>query len=251
LLRGHPSGSLDSRRQSPRSEGRQGAAGADRLGATLLALALRLVEVGSNLHGDEVRAYRVVSGSIGTVFDLLVGEHATEVTPPLYFLLAWASAHLGDSLNWIRLPSIVFGTATVPVVYALARRVKDDVAAAVAALLVALSPFAIFYATEGRAYATMAFLVTVSTLALLKALEDGAGRWWIVYAACGCAALYTHYTAVFVIATQALWSLAAFPERCGPSASPAPRSWSRTCRGCLSSPSRRGRGSRTSSTARS
>ena len=44
------------------------------------------------------------------------------------------------------------------------------------AAFVALSPFAIFYSTEARPYATMAFLVALSSLALISALEDGASR---------------------------------------------------------------------------
>ena len=179
---------------------------------TLVGAALRVAEVGSNLYGDEVRAYRVVRGSLGQLFDLLLGEQATEATPPLYFLLAWASAHLGDSLNWIRLPSIVLGTATVPIVYAIGRKAGGVGAGLIAAALVALSPFAIFYSTEGRSYATMAFLVATSTLALLKALEHGERRWWVLYGLAAVGALYTHYTSVFVIAAQAAWALACFRE---------------------------------------
>ena len=88
---------------------------------TLVGAANRAAETGATCTGDEIRAYRVVRGSLGQLFDLLLGEQATEATPPLYFLLAWLSAHLGDSLNWIRLPSFALGVATIPLVYVLAR----------------------------------------------------------------------------------------------------------------------------------
>ncbi len=178
-----------------------------------MGLALRVQEVGSNLHGDEVRAFRVVRGSISELFDLLLGQSATEATPPFYFLLAWGSAHLGDSLNWIRLPSIVLGTAMVPVVFALGRKAGGVAAGLVAAAIVALSPYAVFYSTEGRAYATMAFLVAVSTLALLTALERNEAGWWFLYGLAVTAAMYTQYTAVFVVGTQAIWALLCFRER--------------------------------------
>ena len=132
----------------------------------------------------------------------------TSITPPLHYGLAWLSLKLGgDDTELVRLPSLIFGTALVPLVYAWTRRVGDSFAALLAALLITLSPFAIWYADEARAYATMMFLVALSTLALLRAL-DGRGRvWWLVHVICACAALWSHYTAVFVIVAQAAWAV--------------------------------------------
>ena len=48
--------------------------------------------------------------------------HRCENTPPLHFTLAWLTSQFGDPAATIRLPSIVFGAATVPVVYAFGRR---------------------------------------------------------------------------------------------------------------------------------
>ncbi len=75
----------------------------------------------------------------------------------------------------------------------------------------ALSPFAIFYSTEARAYETMMFFVAVSSLALLSALERERTLWWAVYVLASLGALYCHYTAVFVLGVQAVW--AAFTYR--------------------------------------
>jgi MFS family permease len=75
-----------------------------------------------------------------------------------------------------------------------------------AAALMALSPFAIFYSDEARAYATMMLLVTISTLALLRALDGPRRAWWAVFAVSSCAALWSHYTAVFAIAAQTAWA---------------------------------------------
>ena len=85
-----------------------------------------------------------------------------------------------------------------------------------AAALWVLSPFVLFYGTEGRAYATLAFFVALSTLALLLRAADraaalvGALRAGAVRRACT-----RHYTAVFVLAAQAGWALAAHRERAG------------------------------------
>jgi uncharacterized membrane protein len=87
---------------------------------TAVALLLRLSQLHQSLGGDEVFSYQDIFGrSFGAV---LTTVHAGgENSPPLFFLLAWATAKLGDSTVWLRLPSVVAGTATVVVVYAIAR----------------------------------------------------------------------------------------------------------------------------------
>src|SRR5439155_1296281 len=100
----------------------------------------------------------------------------------------------------------------IPLVYLLGLRTVGRAAALVAAALTAMSPFMIFYSTEARGYEVMVVLVMLSTLALLAALESGRARWWVAYAACSCAAVYTHYTSGFALAAQLLWVLWAHPE---------------------------------------
>ena len=108
---------------------------------------------------------------------------------------------------WIRLSSILFSAATVPVVYLLGRQAVGRAAGLVGAAVVTLSPFAVYYGVEARPYATMAFFVALSTLALLKALDSRSLVWWLVYSLAAAGAAYTHYTSVFVLAVQAIWSL--------------------------------------------
>ena len=57
----------------------------------------------------------------------------------------------GDSTVLVRLPSLVLGTAAIPVVFLLGRRVAGTRVGLFAAAILALSPFAIFYSTEARA----------------------------------------------------------------------------------------------------
>ena len=64
----------------------------------------------------------------------------------------------------------------------------------------------------------------------------GAGRrrrrWWVTYAVSACAALWCHYTAVFVLAAGAGWALWAHRDPGVRSRSPTPRWRSGTSRGC-------------------
>jgi hypothetical protein len=171
---------------------------------TVVGLGLRLVVVRDSLFGDELYMFRIVHDhGLGHVFHTV---RETEKTPPLGFLLVWATTRLGDSEVWLRLPSLLFGTALVPLAYALGVRTVGRAAGVVAAAILALDPFAIFYATEARAYAALAFLAGLSTLTLLSALEGGGRRRWAAYGLSALALLYTHYLGAPVLVVQAAWA---------------------------------------------
>jgi serine acetyltransferase len=181
---------------------------------TLLGLALRIANFGESLLGDELSTYWIVGGhSLDEVLSSV--RSGDEITPPLYFVLAWLSLEAGGP-EWIRLPSLVAGAASIPLVYLLGVRTVSRGAGLVGAAVMALSPFMIYYSTEGRAYALMIALVVGSTLVMLAALRTGRARWWIVYALCSCAALYSHYTSVFPLAAQFAWVLWAHRQAARP-----------------------------------
>jgi 4-amino-4-deoxy-L-arabinose transferase-like glycosyltransferase len=175
-------------------------------GLTLLGLAIRLANLDQSLFGDELSTYWIVEGhSLGDVVSSVRSDD--EITPPLYFILAWLSLQVDSGLEWMRLPSLIAGTATIPLVYLLGMRTVSWAAGLVGAAVTALSPFMIYYSTEARSYALMIALLTASTLALLAALRGGRARWWGVYALSACGALYSHYTSVFPLAAQFAWVL--------------------------------------------
>jgi len=178
------------------------------LGAvTLVGLLLRLPSFNSSLAGDEISTYFIVVGhSLGRV--LLLVHSNLETTPPLYFVLAWATKGiLASPAQSIRLVSLVTGTAAIPLTFLLGLWTVGRRAALVGAACVALSPYMIYFSTEARPYMLVLFLALLSTLALLRALDSGRLRWWVAYAACTCAVAYTHYTVVFFLVPQVVWAL--------------------------------------------
>jgi Dolichyl-phosphate-mannose-protein mannosyltransferase len=178
---------------------------------TALAFGLRLALVRDSLLGDELFMFNIVHDrSLGDALSIV---RETEKTPPLFFILVWASAKLGDPTVWSRVPSLVLGTALVPLAYVLGLRTVGRVAAVLGAAILALDPFAIFYATENRAYAAIAFLAALSTWCLLRALETSRPRWWVAYGLAVVAVLYTHYVGVFVLLVQGLWAFWTHRER--------------------------------------
>jgi len=181
-------------------------------GLTGLAAVLRLALAGQSLLGDELLTYAVVDHATpGQVLDAL--NHSIESTPPLAYLLAWASGRLGSDPALIRIPSLVAGIALVPTIGALGAQLRSKSCGLLASAIVALSPFALFYSVEARAYALVAFLVSASAACLLAALRRGGKGWWVAFAVISIAAMYTHYTAAFPLAAEAIWAFVAFPSR--------------------------------------
>ena len=178
---------------------------------TLVGFLIRLAGFDQSLLGDELSTYWIIHGhSLG---DVLSSVHSNdEITPPLYFILGWLSLKIGSDPEWVRLPSLLAGTATIPLIYVLGARTVGRAAGLVACAVFAFSPFMIYYSVEARSYALMIALLVGSTISLLIALETARTRWWALYAACSCGALLSHYTSVFPLAAQFLWVLWAHRE---------------------------------------
>jgi len=172
---------------------------------TLVALLLRLPGLDDSVFGDELFTYEIATRP--TFMDMLDGVTGPlEISPPLYFVFAWAAAKIADPQLWIRMPALFAGVATVPALYALGLRTVGRPAALAGAACLALSPFAIFYSTEARAYTLTALLLVLSALALLSALERGGAWRFGLFALAAWAALFSHYTAVFVLVAEVGWA---------------------------------------------
>jgi len=136
----------------------------------------------------------------------------SESSPPLYYVLGWLwTQAFGTGEVGLRSLSALVGTATIPVVWALGRRVGGDRAGLVAAALVAVSPMLVWFSQEARSYALLVFLASLATLLWLRALDrptlGRAGAWGVVAAL----AVATHYYAIFLVGPQAAWLLVRLP----------------------------------------
>ena len=166
---------------------------------------MRLPGLDDSVFGDELFTYEIATRpGFGDMLDGVTGP--LEISPPLYFVFAWAAAKIGDPQLWIRVPALLAGVATVPALYALGLRTVGRQAALAGAAFLALSPFAVFYSTEARAYTLTALLLVLSALALLSALESGGAWRWGLFALGAWAAMFSHYTAVFVLAAEIGWA---------------------------------------------
>ena len=179
---------------------------------TAAALVIRASQLDQSLFGDELYAFYEIDGrSFASMLETVY--EGPEVTPPLFFALAWLSAQLGDPTVLIRLPSLAGGVLLVPLTFVLGVRTVGSRAALVGATIVTLAPLAIFYAVEARPYGLLAAATVASTIALLRALESDRWAWWAAYGLASLAAMYTHLTAVFVLTAQLAWAAYAHRDR--------------------------------------
>jgi hypothetical protein len=138
----------------------------------------------------------------------------SDTSPPLYYLLlyAWTRA-LGTGDAALRLFSVAWALASLPVVLSLARRIGGRASLGPTYFLFTLSPVCIFYSTEGRMYSLLWFwTVAAMWLALelrRRGLRPGLFLLWV---AVGAAGLLTHYFFAFVWAAAVAW-LGLHPRR--------------------------------------
>jgi 4-amino-4-deoxy-L-arabinose transferase-like glycosyltransferase len=176
------------------------------LGVTLLAFALRLYHLGfQSLWRDEVDAVLFAGRDLPSIL-------ATFVQPgqngPLYFLsLHFWLAAAGRSEFALRFFSLFFGLLTVPLVYALGRRLLGTAVGLVAALLLAVSPYHVWYSQEGKMYALVAFLAVLSLYLFSRALAENRWGWWLGYLAVTGLALYVHFFTPLLILVALAWFL--------------------------------------------
>src|SRR5579884_1051702 len=177
-----------------------------------LAAALRCATIGSqSFDYDESFTVGILHGSLGHVFHLIP---VTESTPPLYYVVAWLWTRVfGLGAAGVRSLSALLGVALVPVAYAVARRLGSRRAGLIAAALVAVSPFLVWYSEEARSYALLALLSALSFWAFLAALEAPSPRRLALWAVASSAAVLSHYFAGFLVAPEAAWLLLAHRRR--------------------------------------
>ena len=174
----------------------------------VLAAALRFPALGAqSFWHDEVFTARLVDGNFS---DLTDGIRHTESTPPLYYAIAWlADKVFGGGETGLRLASALFGTLLVPVAYAIGRELSSRRAGLIAAALVAVSPYLLWYSQEARSYALYALLSAASFLFFLRALERATPRTLAAWAVLSALAIATHYFAGFIVGIEAVWLLVA------------------------------------------
>ena len=178
-------------------------AGAAWVGILVVAAVIRFqgLEVRSLWHDE---AMSVVFARLAPID--LAERMRIDSTPPLYYLtLGVWTVVFGESVAALRAMSASLGLLLVAGVGFFGARFFGQSVGLAAAFVCAVSPLAVYYSQEARAYALLSVLVLLAWVFLLEDRERGGIGAWLSYSASASAALLTHNYAFFVVGAQCLW----------------------------------------------
>jgi len=165
-------------------------------------LALRLYHIGDRpLWLDET--YTAHAVRYATLGDVMAWTYTSLDQMPVFNVITWLLRGLGATEWALRLPSAVAGALSVLAVYHLGRTVARPRVGLIAALLLAVLPFAVWYGQEARAYAVLMLVSALQMLYAYRAVVYGTILDWAALALYSILNLYTHYLGLFTAAATA------------------------------------------------
>jgi mannosyltransferase len=172
-------------------------------GIFLLALALGLIRLGAQpIWYDEQVTIDTASRSWSGIWD---AARATEAPHLAYYALLKPWLAVAGTSDWaVRLPSALFGALAAAATALLGRRLFGDVAGLVAGVALAAGSYFVSWEQQARGYTLAVLLVTLATLALVRAAEDDEGVWWAAWAVALAAAGWVNVFAFSVVAAHVL-----------------------------------------------
>jgi len=154
---------------------------------------------------DEVMSISIATSNLEEAarwFSFLPEQH------PFYYLVAkvWLSL-FGTTEAALRSLSLLFGVVTIPLFFILVRDLLGKVQGCAAALLLASSPFWLYYSQEGRMYTLLVFLVVWASILAFKEMRTQdlkeVGLPW-AYWCVAIVGMYTHVFFAFVVLAHAV-----------------------------------------------
>jgi len=178
----------------------------------LLALVLRLINLGSrNLWYDEAFAVLYAEKSFSAILYGTITQvegAAADVHPLLYyfFLHLWMGL-FGQSPFIVRLPSVIFGLASIVLAFSIGQRLFDSDAGLLAAAIIAIAPFHINYSQENRMYSLLCLSSLLTVYFFVRCWKGSGYGNWLEFILAATLSLYTHNLAFLVILALDLFVL--------------------------------------------
>lgn len=156
----------------------------------VVGLIFRLISLNQSLWLDEATTALTARMPLADIFTKFMPG---DFHPPFYYLFIkyWVLV-FGSSEVSLRIPSVIFGVATVYFTYLIAKKLFDEKTANIAASLAATSGLMIYYSQEARMYGLAAFLVSVLFYLFIE-------KKWTLFSICLAILGMTDYIALFVL----------------------------------------------------
>ncbi|MBN1217596.1 MAG: glycosyltransferase family 39 protein [Anaerolineae bacterium] len=192
------------------------------LTVTWVAFLVRGVNLATqSLWRDEVDVIRYSSGTLRALAaNLFTAGH----NGPLFFVLLRPWRNLtGDSEFALRYPAALLGTLAIPLGFELARQLGfGRLSGLWLSLLLATSPYLVWYGQEAKMYALLLVLITAAFIAYLKALTGAAPPhpfrtkkwawvWWAIFVIVTTISYYTHILSPLMLAVYGVVALLYYP----------------------------------------
>lgn len=131
-----------------------------------------------------------------------------EVHPPAWYLLYWPWTRVtGTSATALRLPSALFGTVSLWLIWILARRERGEPAAVLATMLLTFSGAHVMWSQIARPVVLASMLGLASSALLARVVTSPRRALLLMYLATTAVGLATEYYYWFVFGGQIVWVL--------------------------------------------
>jgi len=182
------------------------------LGICLFGAALRVVHLGqASLWLDELTSWSLSHHA--SLAEVLRDARHDFHPPGHLVILYWTQQLLGDSEASLRLPSLVAGVASLPLLFALGKRLFNPTVGLLATAMLAGSLAGVQYSREGRAYALLVCAsiacgwAQAGLLELLRAKRPMRAAPLLLAIFSAAAACWLHYFGLYLVILQGGFAL--------------------------------------------
>jgi hypothetical protein len=157
------------------------------------------------LNPDEVYNYLAINEpSLGAAFRSAMSDNPH---PPLYYILLFLWHQLGDSDLWLRLLSVLAGTAGLWVAYQWLARAVNKTTAIAGVFLLTFATQHVNLSAELRAYTVLLLLLVTALCFLERALQERSAIMMALYSLALALAILDDYSAAWVALAAGIYVL--------------------------------------------
>lgn len=160
----------------------------------ITGLILRIYKLGGlSFWFDEAEA--LLSANLSSI-KVAIATHYPLV---LYkaFIFLWRM--LGENEWMLRMSSVIFGVGCIWAAYYLFSLLFNEKIGLITSLILALSPYHIYYSQELRMYTIISLLTLLSAYFLIRALQNNRSLFWGMYVCVNVFGIYFHPVSIFVV----------------------------------------------------
>lgn len=173
----------------------------------ILSIISRLyISIPNYYNADEV--WHMVIAKQSDIFSVIDVNYSISVHPPLYYLVLYYWQKISIDPLWVRTLSMLFFYLSIPFIVQIGKVIGALTLADSQymrfwrfwlLIIVLLAPLGFTISTEVREYSLLFLLLAISVLSFLKLMQYPSPKYLILYVISCLAAVFSHYSAVFMI----------------------------------------------------